>query len=236
MTQRGQGGAAGLALRAASAVFVDAAGAPIEALCDVDCVFLPGCLSVVTGASGAGKSTLLHALAGILKLSSGQVIHDGKTVSDLDDAARTRWRLANCGLVFQDFRLIEELDALGNVLLPASFCAWRASAARRARALGLLQRFDVPSRAGTVSRLSRGEQQRVALARALLLDPPLVLADEPTASLDAANAQRVGAELQSLAREGRTIVAISHDERLIDIADTRLTLSKGRLLDAGSAP
>ena len=178
---------------------------------------------------------MLHALAGIVLPQQGEVVHGGTAVSRLPERARDAWRLAHCGMVFQDFRLLDELDALGNTLLPAQFDRLRLPAALRARAAELLARFEVPLRSGPVARLSRGEQQRVALARALLLDPPLVLADEPTASLDAGNGQRIARELRALAGAGKTVVAVTHDDRLVALADRVLALRGGRVVAHSAA-
>ena len=132
-------------------------------------------------------------------------------------------------MVFQDFRLIDELDVLGNVLLPAQFQSARLPNGLLSRAQQLLEQFMVPRRLGSVARLSRGEQQRVALARALLLDPSLILADEPTASLDAENGQHIAMALKTLAHDGKTVVVVSHDDKVVALADRIVTLKAGRV-------
>ncbi|CAA9316089.1 MAG: hypothetical protein AVDCRST_MAG90-757 [uncultured Microvirga sp.] len=204
-------------------------GEAVQALAGVSASFRPGRVAVVLGPSGSGKSTLLHCLAGIVVPAQG-VVRFGDAVSALGEAPRDEWRRRHCGLVFQDFRLIDELDARGNVLLPARFGQYRLSADLNERAQTLLERFGVPRRSGPASRLSRGERQRVALARALLLDPPILLADEPTASLDRENAEAIGAELERLARdESRIVVCATHDERLAARADDILSLRAGRI-------
>ena len=223
-------GHASLLVQAVDAVFADAGGANIHALQQVSAEFLPGQLSVIVGPSGSGKSTLLHALAGIVVPQHGLISFGATVVNQLDESRRDAWRLAHCGLVFQEFRLIDELDALGNVLLPAQFQQAGIPALLRARACELLERFDVPRRAGTVAKMSRGEQQRVALARALLLDPPLILADEPTASLDADNGQRIAAALKALAQSGKTVITVTHDDKLVARADSLLRMQAGRVL------
>ena len=223
-------GHASLLVQSVDAVFADAGGANIHALQQVSAEFLPGQLSVIVGPSGSGKSTLLHALAGIVVPQHGLISFGATVVNQLDESRRDAWRLAHCGLVFQEFRLIDELDALGNVLLPAQFQQAGIPAFLRARALELLERFDVPQRAGPVAKMSRGEQQRVALARALLLDPPLILADEPTASLDADNGQRIAAALQTLAQSGKTVVTVTHDDKLVARADSLLRMQAGQVL------
>lgn len=221
---------AGLGARAVHAFFSDAGGVPIRALHEVSAGFLPGQLTAIVGPSGSGKSTLLHALAGIVVPQQGEIVFGQSVVSSLGERQRDAWRLAHCGMVFQDFRLIDELDALANTLLPAQFQRARLPAALRERARELLARFEVPLRAGPVARLSRGEQQRVALARALLLDPPVILADEPTASLDPGNGQRIADELQAMAQAGKTVVTVTHDDKLVALAGQVLRMKAGQVL------
>ncbi|NML44407.1 ATP-binding cassette domain-containing protein [Ramlibacter sp. G-1-2-2] len=226
--------AGGLAIRSLTVSFADHGAGVIRALAGVSAQFAPGRLTAIVGPSGSGKSTLLHAMAGIVVPEQGEVCCGETVVNRLDERRRDAWRLANCGMVFQDFRLIDELDALGNTLLPAQFRRVRVSPELKARADELLTRFEVPQRAGPVARFSRGEQQRVALARALLLDPPLILADEPTASLDAGNGQRIAQSLLDLARAGKTVIAVTHDDKLMAAADHVLTLRAGCIVgDAG---
>jgi putative ABC transport system ATP-binding protein len=212
-------------------------GEQVHALADVSAGFAPGRLTVIVGPSGSGKTTLLHCLAGIVVPAVGSVRYGETRLETLREAARDEWRRRNCGLVFQDFRLIDELDALGNVLLPARFARFRLPETLRERARRLLDGFGVPRRTGPAARLSRGERQRVALARALLLDPPIILADEPTASLDRGNAEAIAAELQRLAgSDNRIVICASHDERVAARADDTLALQAGRKVDAATAP
>jgi len=219
-----------LAAHSVSASFADAGGVAILALQDVSARFAPGQLTAIVGPSGSGKTSLLLALAGIVVPQQGRILFGDVELSRLNERQRDAWRLAHCGMVFQDFRLIDELDALANVLLPAQFSRLHLPAALRQRGIELLARFELPQRAGPVARLSRGEQQRVALARALLLDPPILLADEPTASLDANNGRRIAAALQDIARQGKTVVTVTHDERLSALADQVLAMKSGRLV------
>jgi putative ABC transport system ATP-binding protein len=234
-----------LEARGLTATYRGRTGEVVEALADISADFRPGRLAAILGPSGSGKTTLLHCLAGILVPARGQVRLGETVVSSLGEGARDGWRRRHCGLVFQDFRLIDELDALGNVLLPARFGQFRLPSDLCDRALRLLDGFGVPRRSGPAARLSRGERQRVALARALLLDPLVILADEPTASLDRANADMIAAELERLARiEGKIIVCATHDDRVAERADHVLALQGGRMRDstpahlalAGAAP
>jgi putative ABC transport system ATP-binding protein len=223
-----------LGARSVRAAFSDAGGASILALHDVSATFSPGHLTAVVGPSGSGKTTLIHALAGIVLPQQGEIMFGSTVVNRLSERQRDAWRLAHCGMVFQDFRLIDELDALSNTLLPAQFHRARLPDALRERARDLLARFEVPLRAGPVARLSRGEQQRVALARALLLDPPVILADEPTASLDPHNGQRIADELKAMAQSGKTVVTVTHDDKLVASADTVLTMKSGQVFHISS--
>ena len=215
---------------AVTTTFADAGGSRISALDKISACFLPGQLSVIVGPSGSGKSTLLHALAGIVVPEEGRIMSGTVDLGTLDEGRRDAWRLTHCGMVFQDFRLIDELDALANTLLPAQFMHWRAPTALRERAQSLLSEFGLRARSGPVARLSRGEQQRVALARAMLLDPPILLADEATASLDAENGQRIADALLAVARTGKTVIAVTHDDKLAALADQRIMLKAGRLV------
>lgn len=189
-----------------------------------------GRLTVIRGPSGSGKTTLLYVLSGLIRPTSGQVRWDSVDIAGLGEGARDRWRRRNAGFVFQNFNLIEEMSPLGNVTLAAYFSAFTDSNVR-ARGRSLLEQFGVPDEARHVSSYSRGEQQRVALARALVFDPPILFADEPTASLDEANSAELCQSFKRLASEGRTVVAVSHDPLLIEAADAVVTLDHGRVVE-----
>ena len=190
----------------------------------------PGQTLGIRGASGAGKTTLLHCLAGIEPVNAGSIRWGGQEISSLSQSALTRWRQQHLGLVFQDFHLVEGLSALDNVLLPASFNAWRPASILRERADALLKRVDIGSPGRSAELLSRGERQRVAVARALLFEPRIVLADEPTASLDPENRHTVSRLLLDLAREhGTSLIVISHDAALLQQLDGQLELRDGAL-------
>jgi putative ABC transport system ATP-binding protein len=186
-----------------------------------------GASAVITGPSGAGKSTLLYALAGLVQPQAGRITWGSTEIAQASEPARDRFRRRHFGFVFQDFHLVQELTPLDNVLLPVWFERMRATAELRARAAGLLDRFGVPTARRRASDLSRGEQQRVALARALLFDPPVILADEPTASLEEAASARILDDLDALRETGRTIIAVSHDRQLIERFPVRLRMEHG---------
>jgi putative ABC transport system ATP-binding protein len=190
----------------------------------------PGALLGVTGPSGSGKSTFLYAIGGLLRPQRGRVLWDGRDILSEGEAARDRWRRHTVGFAFQDFHLLAELTPLQNVLLPASFERFATDRVIRARAVALLEHFAVPQARKSTGSLSRGEQQRVAIARALLFDPPVILADEPTASLDAkAGAVVIEILLQLSARDGRTVIAISHDQELLKRFSNTVALDHGHM-------
>lgn len=189
----------------------------------------------VTGPSGSGKTTLVNIVTGLARVDQGRVLWGTEDIAAFSEARRDRWRAETVGLVMQDFHLFEGLSALDNVLLPARL---RRAAGRDtvAHAHALLERVGIKRARQATATLSRGEMQRVAVARALLRRPKVLIADEPTASLDPGHGAEVAELLLSLAREsGATLIAVSHDERLIKRMDRRLGLHAGRLADAAFA-
>jgi putative ABC transport system ATP-binding protein len=184
----------------------------------------------IAGVSGSGKTTLLHVIAGLRAPTAGRGLWGDTVVTGLAPQQGDAWRRATIGLVFQDFQLVPELSAVGNVLLPAQFDAWLAAAALRGRARALLASVGISAPDQRVNLLSHGEQQRVAIARALLYRPALILADEPTASLDPANAADVVQLLLGAAHgTGATLVVVSHDPSVLARLDRTLPMTGGRL-------
>jgi len=202
-----------------------------HALLDVPSLELPAGHSLgLSGVSGAGKTTLFHCLAGIAKPWSGQVCWGDTDICALTPEALAAWRRQHLGLVFQDFHLVDGLTALDNVLLPSYFGHWRVPPGVRARAQDLLASVGMQAPNRLAALLSRGERQRVAFARALLLQPSIVMADEPTASLDPEQRTQLGDLLVALARsQGTTLVVISHEPDLLARLDHNLVLHKGQL-------
>ena len=189
---------------------------PIEGL-DVD--VRPGELSLLLGASGCGKTTLLSVLAAILRPSRGSVRLDATEVTRLQGRALNYHRRHRVGIVFQSFNLIPSLTAAENVQVPLR-AAGLGRRFARARAMELLAEVGLEERRShRPGELSGGEQQRVAIARALALDPPLLLADEPTAHLDHVQVDGVLRLLREIADAGRMVVVATHDDRLVPIAD-----------------
>ena len=192
--------------------------------------FAAGSSLGISGISGAGKTTLFHCLAGIARPSAGQIAWGGTDICGLADDALGRWRQRNLGLVFQDFHLVDGLSMLDNVLLPACFDRWKPTSALRRRAGDLLTVLGLSGWERMTALLSRGERQRVALARALLLRPTIVMADEPTASLDPGHSTQLGELLVELVRsQGATLIVVSHEPELLSRMDQRLRLEHGVL-------
>ncbi len=200
----------------------------VEVLRGLDFTLEAGEAVAVVGRSGAGKSSLLALIAGIERPSCGRVRVAGTDLATLDEDALARFRRRHVGLLFQDFHLIAGMSAEENVALPLELDGHRQA---RARARELLARVGLlHRRRHRPAELSGGEQQRVALARALALDPPLVLADEPTGNLDEVTAGEVLELLFRLrAERGTALLLVTHDREVARRCDRILRLERGRL-------
>jgi len=196
---------------------------------DIDFSLLRRQSTAIIGASGSGKSTLLALIAGLDHPTSGTVRIDGEDIFALDEDARAGLRARKLGFVFQSFQLLGHLSALENVMLPLELLGRRDA---RARAAEMLQRVGLGARLTHHPRtLSGGEQQRVALARAFVVEPAVLLADEPTGSLDHATGATVMALMFEMNREsGTTLVLVTHDPRIAERCDRQLHIEAGRLL------
>ncbi len=183
----------------------------------------------IVGPSGSGKTTLLNLIAGILEATAGRIEVAGNAVSQLGEAARRDYRIEHMGLVFQEFELLEYLSVFDNILLPYRITqALELNPAARERARRLAADVGIADKLRRYpGQLSQGERQRVAICRAIIVEPPLLLADEPTGNLDPGNKGRVLDILFDYAREtGATLVTVTHDhgligrfDRLIDFQD-----------------
>lgn len=205
---------------------------------DIPTLQLPaGAHVALTGPSGSGKTTLINILTGLDRAPAGRVIWGDTDIGRLGEGARDRWRAGHVGLVMQDFHLFPGLSALENVLLPQRLATFRLAPGRRAEAHRLLARVGIERPAQKVETLSRGQMQRVAVARALVARPHILVADEPTASLDADAGAAVAELLVALAREvGATLIVATHDARLIAGMAQVLCLEAGRLVPADTRP
>lgn len=219
-----------LALRDVSVEVTQDGGAPLRVLDMPSLDIPPGARVALTGPSGAGKTTLLHLLAGIGRPTRGTIRWGDLDLAGLSESARDRWRRREIGLVFQDFHLIPELSILDNILLPLTFEGRGRDLSKRA--VTLCERMGLPDARRRAAVLSRGEQQRVAIARAVLQDPAILLADEPTASLDASTGETLGTLLLDAAAErGATLIVVTHDPHLIARLDTVHRIEAGQLVE-----
>jgi ABC-type lipoprotein export system ATPase subunit len=202
----------------------DATADPVEIVADYDLVLHPGQMHCLAGRSGSGKTSILRVAAGLVRPTSGEVLWQGERLGALRDDAITARRRDLIGYLDQGGALLTGLTALENVLMPAVPSRRAAQLADRGRAL--LDRLEVGHRAShRPVQLSVGERQRVAFARALLLEPQVLMVDEPTASLDRVTADGVIAVLSQLRDEGIAVLVAAHDEHLVAAADSRTDLS-----------
>ncbi|RZA29294.1 MAG: ABC transporter ATP-binding protein [Lysobacteraceae bacterium] len=221
------GKAPAIAVRGLSKRVADASG-ELTILQNIDFTVQPAETLALVGASGSGKSTLLGLLAGLDTPSEGKVLLDGTDIFALDEDGRAAFRKAKLGFVFQSFQLLAHLNAVENVMLPLEL---RGDDDARAKAEAMLGRVGLSSRLRHYPKyLSGGEQQRVALARAFVTEPPLLFADEPTGSLDAATGESIIQLMFELNRErGSTLVLVTHDPAMAARCGRTITIAAGRL-------
>jgi putative ABC transport system ATP-binding protein len=217
-------------VRNLSKTFRDGSAEPVHAVRDVSLEVRAAEVTLITGSSGSGKTTLLSLLGGLIPATSGDVELLGQPLRGLSQAALTQLRRRVVGYVFQAFRLIDALSVAENVELALNI-AGTLRPDSHARAVQMLERFGLGGRLGfRPAKLSAGEKQRVAIARALANNPPLILADEPTGSLDSRSGQRVIEALRDAAHvHGRAVLIVSHDPRIRGYADRAFEMEDGRL-------
>lgn len=225
-----------LVVRDLSRVF-GAGDAAVRAVDGVSFRVLEGETVVIIGPSGCGKTTLLSMLGCLLRPTSGSVSILGEEVTSLSEGRRARFRLRHIGFVFQSFNLISALNAVENVEIALNLAGTTGAAARH-RVEDLFALLNLAHRAALrPNDMSGGEQQRLAIARALANRPDIILADEPTASLDSHAGRSVMELLQSAVRTGetRSLVVVTHDLRIVDIADRVFSMEDGRLREVDPA-
>jgi putative ABC transport system ATP-binding protein len=200
----------------------------LDILRDIDFTLRPRETVAIVGASGSGKSTLLSIIAGLDTPTRGTVRLAGQDIFALDEDDRAALRAQKLGFVFQSFQLLGNLTALENVMLPLELAGRRDA---RSAAVEMLRRVGLGERLGHYPRvLSGGEQQRVALGRAFVVQPAVLLADEPTGSLDFATGETVMQLMMDLNRaQGTTLVLVTHDRALADRCERRITIEAGRI-------
>jgi putative ABC transport system ATP-binding protein len=202
----------------------------IEVLKDVNLKVEKGEFTVISGPSGSGKTTLLNIIGGIDKPTSGKIIVFGENLGAENEDFLTDFRCHDVGFVFQSYNLVSTLTLAENVAFPMEW-AQKSENQIKERVANLLKLVDLQHRADHFPfQLSGGEQQRVAFARALANDPPLLLIDEPTGNLDSKTSLKIIQILQRLKGERKTIIVVTHDERINELADQKLCLEDGKLV------
>lgn len=190
-----------------------------------------GEFTVILGPSGAGKTTLLNLLGGLDSPNSGTVYNQGVIISDMDQESLTLFRLINSGFIFQNYNLISTLTAEENIMFPMNLAGMKLEE-QRERAVKLLKKMRLDERREHLPfQLSAGEQQRVAIARALANNPPVILADEPTANLDKKTSQFIKELFKDLKSGERTIIIATHDDDLIALADKIISFDEGKVVE-----
>ncbi len=214
-------------LRSVVKVYNSLAGS-VTALNGIDLQIFQGEFLVVTGKSGSGKTTLVNMLTGLDRSTSGEIWVDGEPLHQFGPEKAAKLRAKTMGVVFQSFELLPTLTVLQNVMLPMDF-TWRYSRwEQRKRAMSLLEQVDIADHAKKLpTALSGGQQQRLSIARAMANDPAILVADEPTGSLDSATANAVVEIFAGLVREGKTIFLVTHDKDIAKRGSRTITLSDG---------
>lgn len=186
---------------------------------------------VVKGPSGAGKTTLLNLLGGLDTTNEGKIYSFGVKISDMDQETLTIWRLMNSGFIFQNYNLISTLTSEENIMFPLSLTGMKLEDQRN-NAVQLLKKVGLGDRREHLPfQLSAGEQQRVAIARAMANNPPVILADEPTANLDKKTSQLIRDLFKELKESDKTIIIVTHDDYLISLANKVITFEDGKIVN-----
>lgn len=205
-------------------------GQPIYALRDTSEIIQSGDYVAIVGPSGSGKSTLLNVIGCLLRPSEGAYLFNGKDVSQLDDQALSQLRQHQIGFIFQSFHLVPRLTALGNVALPMVF-AGVPSSERQLLAKEALESVGLSDRVNhRPNQLSVGQRQRVVIARAIIMQPSLLLADEPTGNLDTHSGQQIMELLESLNAKGLTMLVVTHDPNIARRANRIIVLADGQIV------
>jgi putative ABC transport system ATP-binding protein len=201
----------------------------VRAVDEVSLKVKDGEFIVIKGPSGAGKTTLLNLIGGLDSPNKGVIYSHGIKITDMEEESLASFRLINSGFVFQNYNLISTLTAEENVMFPMNL-AGMTLGEQRDRAKILLKRLGLKERREHLPfQLSAGEQQRVAIARALSNDPPIILADEPTANLDKKTSEFIKDIFEELKKEEKIIIIATHDNKLIDLADRIITFDDGKI-------
>jgi len=211
-----------------------------QALDDINLEIYPGEFLGIIGKSGAGKTTLLNMISGVSEITTGQVLFYSTgeasvnpiSVHEMDEDQMALWRGLNMGIIYQSFELMPMLNLVDNVMLPQDFTGAFKPKISRQRALELLGTVEIEDHAyKKPAYISGGQKQRAAIARALVNDPPVIIADEPTGSLDTVTAETIFEIFLKLARDGTTIIMVTHDTNLEERFSRVLRISDGRIMN-----
>jgi putative ABC transport system ATP-binding protein len=217
-------------LRQVVKVYNSLAGS-VTALNGVDLQIFQGEFLVLTGRSGSGKTTLVNVLTGLDRATSGEIWVNGSPLHEYGPERAAKLRGRTMGVVFQSFELLPTLTVLQNVMLPMDFARKYSTWEQRKRALNLLEQVDIADHARKLpTALSGGQQQRLAIARAMANDPAILVADEPTGSLDSTTANVIIDIFEGLVRQGRTVFMVTHDKDIAKRASRAITLSDGEII------
>jgi len=209
----------------------DSQAGEVVALKGIDLDVRRGEFLAVTGKSGSGKTTLVNLITGIDRATSGEIVVNGAQVHTLSADQAAQWRGRSVGVIFQSFQLLPTLTVIQNVTLPMDFARLYSLRERNRRGMELLEQVGIAEHARKLpSAVSGGQQQRIAIARAMANDPPILIADEPTGSLDSATTQVVAGMFEDLVRQGKTVVLVTHDRDLAQRAERTITLSDGEIV------
>lgn len=227
----GNGNGSLIQLRDIVKTFSTAAG-DFTVLKEIDVNFHPGEFVGIIGKSGSGKSTLINMITGIDRPTSGKVIIEKREIHKMSENQLAIWRGRNLGIVFQFFQLLPMLSLLENIMLPMDFCNMYTRRQRKERALELLRMVEMEEHAYKLpTAISGGQQQRVAIARALANDPPILLADEPTGNLDSKTAEVIFSMFEDLAKQGKTVIMVTHDSSLAQQVSRTLLIVDGEIVN-----
>ena len=208
----------------------------VTALHGIDLQVYPGEFLIVTGKSGSGKTTLINIVTGLDRSTSGEIWVDGAPLHRFSTERAARLRGKTMGVVFQSFELLPTLTVLQNVMLPMDFARRYSLREQRQRAMQLLEQVDIAEHAKKYpTALSGGQQQRLAIARAMANDPAILIADEPTGSLDSGTATAVIDIFADLVHQGRTILLVTHDKDVAKRGSRMITLADGEIIGSESA-